>query len=528
MERVTPQNPETGAAQEGRTPTVLVVDDDSRVVELLQITLGGRGFRVLTAGDGEEAIESIHANRPDFLVLDVRLPRRSGFDVCETVRKDPDYRQLPIILISGNTATESRLQGLRVGADDYLTKPFSPRELLLKMQRILDRNRDQELLALKTEVLEEEVRRQRDRLREIHTDFQNHLSRMSAILERIQDLNRHRVITEILDGLILTTVGILDFDAVALLALEDGHLRPRVHRGVRLRDPRTLVIDPSSATARILEESSHAMATEDLALRPDCRKEVGILSASGLLWSVGIQVDGKLRGILCVGERADRQPLDRFDLRLVEALAGSVGTALANTEVFDRTQTAFLQTITSLLMVFESRYPWLFGHSERVCKWALLIGKAVGLDQPSLDYLSAAALLHNIGAMERNESLLREAVLLSPTERKMRLTEASQTVGRLLSSVAHEEIVQTLRHQAEYWEGSGVPDGLKGEQIPMGSRILSIANAYDALQHERPHRAAYTAEQARELIQARAGTQFDPQVVGSFLRCLETAEVETE
>jgi response regulator RpfG family c-di-GMP phosphodiesterase len=163
-----------------------------------------------------------------------------------------------------------------------------------------------------------------------------------------------------------------------------------------------------------------------------------------------------------------------------------------------------------------------------VCKWALCIGKAVGQDQEALDCLAAAALLHNIGAMERNESLLREAIVLSPTERKIRLTEASQIVGRLLSSVAQDGIVQTLRHQAEYWEGSGVPDGLRGEQIPMGSRILSIANAYDALQHERPHRAAYTPEQARELIHARAGTQFDPQLVDVFLRCLETAGVETE
>jgi response regulator RpfG family c-di-GMP phosphodiesterase len=527
MERVTPQHPEAGSAQEGRPPTVLVVDDDSRVVELLQITLGGRGFRVLTAGDGDEAIESVKTNHPDFMVLDVRLPRRSGFDVCEAIRKDPAYKQLPIILISGNTATESRLQGLRVGADDYLTKPFSPRELLLKMQRILDRNRDQELLALKTEVLEEEVRRQRDRLREIHNDFRDHLSRMSAILERIQDLNRHRAITEILDRLVLTAVGILDFDGVALLSNEDGLLCPRVHRGLRLLDPRTLVIDPSSATADLLLASNRAMATEELALRPECRKEVGILSAAGLIWSVGIQVEGKLRGVLCVGERADRQPLDRFDLRLVEALAASVGTALANTEVFDRTQAAFLNTVTSLLMVFESRYPWLFGHSERVRKWALCLGRAIGLDQETLDCLAAAALLHNLGATERNESLLRDAVVLSPSERKQRLTEASEVVGRLLTSVANEGMVEILRHQAEYWDGSGVPDGLKGERIPIGSRILSIANAYDALIHERPHRAAYSPEQSRDLIRARAGAQFDPQLVDTLLRCIDSGEVES-
>ncbi len=526
MERVTPQNPDAGSAQEGRLPSVLVVDDDSRVVELLQITLGGRGYQVLTAGDGEEALERVRGQRPDFLVLDVRLPKKNGFDVCETIRKDPELNHLPIILISGNTATESRLQGLRCGADDYLTKPFSPRELLLKIQRIMDRNRDRDVLALKTEVLEDEVRRQRDRLREMRTDFQDHLNRLGAIIEKIQDLNRHRSLGEILNRLVLTAVGILDFDAFALLVLEDGMLRPEVHRGLRLKDPATLEIDPGSATARLLAGTSHAAATEDLALRPECRREVGLLSAAGLLWSVGVCINGKLRAILCVGERSDREPLDRFDLRLVEALGSSVATALANAEMFDRTQSAFLETVTSLLMAFESRYPWLVGHSDRVRKWCLTLGHTVGLEGGSLERLGIAAMLHNLGAVERHESLLRDAIVLTPAERKRHQMEASEVVGRLLPVIAHDGIGEVLRHQAEYWDGSGIPDGLKGEAIPLGSRILAVANAYDALLHDRPHRRAYSPAQARDLIRARGGTQFDPSLVVAFLDLLETSEVE--
>jgi len=315
---------------------------------------------------------------------------------------------------------------------------------------------------------------------------------------------------------------------VALLVLEGERLRPWVHRGLHLREPATLEIDPASETAKLLCGTEHAISTDEMALRPECRREVGLLSAAGLLWLVGVRLDGELRAILCVGERSDRQALDRFDLKLVEALALSVATALANAEAFDRTQSAFLETITSLLAAFEGRYVWLAGHSERVRDLCVCIGRAVGVAGAALDALATAALLHNLGAVERHESLLRDAVVLSPAERKLRQREASEATDSLLPGGAREGIAETLRHQAEYWDGSGVPDGLKGERIPLGSRILSIANAYDALIHERPHRAAYTPDQARDLILARAAAQFDPTLVEVFVRCLEAEAKEVQ
>lgn len=526
MERVTPQQPDTGSTREGRPPSVLVVDDDTRVLELLQITLGGRGYKVFVAHDGEEALESVRQHRPDFLVLDVRLPRKSGIDVCAALRQEEEFQTLPIILISGNAATESRLQGLKVGADDYLTKPFSPRELLLKMQRILERNRDRDLLALKAEVLEEEVKRQRDHLREIRADFQGHLSRLGTILEKIEEINRHRSMREVLDRFVLTAVGILDFDAVALLVREGDRLRPLVHRGLRLHEPAALEFDADSPTVEALAASDHAIAVDDLALRPECRREVGLLSAAGLVWAVGIRGDAGIRAILCVGERADRAPLDRFDVKLVEALAMSVGTALANAEAFDRTQNAVLTTITSLLASFEARYPWLEGHSERVRGWCVRLARRAGLSEEEVEAAGVAALMHNLGAVERHESLLHAAIVLSPAERKLRQREASEVAGRLVPMGAKEGIAEILRHQAEYWDGSGVPDGLRGDRIPMGSRILAIANAYDALIHERPHRAAYNPAEALDLIRARAGAQFDPAIVDLLVLCAEEADGE--
>src|SRR5206468_11147810 len=93
-------------------PSILVVDDDRRVVELLSIALGAYGYRVLQALDGDEALRVALRERPDLVVLDVRLPRKSGFEVCERLRQDPDDPHVPIIMVSAAAETESRLQGL--------------------------------------------------------------------------------------------------------------------------------------------------------------------------------------------------------------------------------------------------------------------------------------------------------------------------------------------------------------------------------------------------------------------------------
>src|SRR6266540_431884 len=94
-----------------RPPRILVVDDDRRVLELLDLALTAHGFQVLTALDGEEAMKQALDERPDLVVLDVRLPRKGGLDVCEALRRDPEDGTVPIILVSASGETETRLQG---------------------------------------------------------------------------------------------------------------------------------------------------------------------------------------------------------------------------------------------------------------------------------------------------------------------------------------------------------------------------------------------------------------------------------
>jgi two-component system alkaline phosphatase synthesis response regulator PhoP len=117
---------------------ILVVDDESRIVKLACDYLEGAGFRVLTAADGLTALASARRERPDLIVLDLKLPGMDGLDVTRALRKESD---VPIIMLTARVEEADRLIGLELGADDYITKPFSPRELVARVRTVLRRAR---------------------------------------------------------------------------------------------------------------------------------------------------------------------------------------------------------------------------------------------------------------------------------------------------------------------------------------------------------------------------------------------------
>ena len=118
---------------------ILVVDDEPEAVELVEFNLKQAGYDVLTAFDGAEALAKARTKTPSLIVLDLMLPEMSGLEVCQTLRRDPATARIPIIMLTARAAEIDRVLGLELGADDYLTKPFSPRELVLRIKKILQR-----------------------------------------------------------------------------------------------------------------------------------------------------------------------------------------------------------------------------------------------------------------------------------------------------------------------------------------------------------------------------------------------------
>jgi len=121
---------------------ILVVDDEPDAIELIEFNLKNAGYRVLTATDGAEAIQKAKFHLPALILLDVMIPEVDGLDVCKILRRDPTTASIPIILLTAKAAEIDRVLGLELGADDYVTKPFSPRELLLRMKNLIKRREE--------------------------------------------------------------------------------------------------------------------------------------------------------------------------------------------------------------------------------------------------------------------------------------------------------------------------------------------------------------------------------------------------
>jgi two-component system phosphate regulon response regulator PhoB len=123
-------------------PKILVVEDEPDAAELVEFNLKAAGFDVVSAADGTAALERARMHVPDLILLDLMLPEVDGLEVCKIVRRDPATSAIPIIMLTAKAAELDRVLGLELGADDYITKPFSPRELVLRVKNLLRRRRN--------------------------------------------------------------------------------------------------------------------------------------------------------------------------------------------------------------------------------------------------------------------------------------------------------------------------------------------------------------------------------------------------
>ncbi|MEW6283908.1 MAG: HD domain-containing phosphohydrolase, partial [Candidatus Eremiobacterota bacterium] len=178
----------------------------------------------------------------------------------------------------------------------------------------------------------------------------------------------------------------------------------------------------------------------------------------------------------------------------------------------------YLQLVATLVATFQGQDPFFEEHSRRVAALAVELGQELGLGGRQLDVLEVAGLLHDIGLAYVDREILSKAGQLT-VEEVTRLREHPLLARNLLDQVPDmADIAPILSHHHERWDGSGYPHGLKGEEIPMESRLLAVAEAYDSLTHSRPHRPALDRERALAELARGAGAQFDPAVVHALQR----------
>jgi putative two-component system response regulator len=180
-------------------------------------------------------------------------------------------------------------------------------------------------------------------------------------------------------------------------------------------------------------------------------------------------------------------------------------------------QKLFIDAIESLVSALEAKDKYTAGHSRRVTKIAVDTGRVLGLSSGELENLRWSALLHDIGKIGIDSNVQNKPGILTPTEYDYILTHCTIGPG-IVKPLVNETIVEVIRHHHDSYDGTGLNQKSRGEEIPLGARILAVADSFDAMTSDRPYRSAMAVDIALAEIKKCAGTQFDPVVVKAFLK----------
>ena len=232
-------------------------------------------------------------------------------------------------------------------------------------------------------------------------------------------------------------------------------------------------------------------------------------------------------GALVVGFR-DQRDFGPEEIPLLATIGGQIAVALQNAEAYEKLDRMYLETVTALAAAMEAKDQYTASHADTLATTAVAVGSRMGLTDAELRMLQYAAVLHDIGKIGIPGNILNKPEALTREEFD---TMAQHTVigERIISRIDYlVPIARIIRSAHERWDGTGYPDGLRGEEIPLASRILLVCDAFDAMTTDRPYRRALPIETALGELDRNAGTQFDPRVVDVFLAAYPFETPETD
>jgi putative nucleotidyltransferase with HDIG domain len=236
-------------------------------------------------------------------------------------------------------------------------------------------------------------------------------------------------------------------------------------------------------------------------------------------------------GVLCLGGKKTGERFTKDDISLLSTLGSQAALAIYNAQLYEAREQALLDTITALAHAIEAKDTYTINHCEKITDRAVALAQAMSLPRQEVENIRLGSILHDVGKIGIPDAILNKPSKLTDEEYEI-IKQHAQIGARIVQSVgALQGVVPIVRHHQERYDGKGYPDGLIGDEIPAGARIIAVVDAYGAMTEDRVYRKALGHEKALNELRRNAATQFDPQVVSTFIRILreqpELAEVET-
>ncbi len=243
--------------------------------------------------------------------------------------------------------------------------------------------------------------------------------------------------------------------------------------------------------------------------------------------TVPVKASRKVLGVLNVHRKADGGPFTQRDLQLLTVLANQAAAAIENSRLLDDLENTYMNAFGSMALLLEAKDPYTQGHTERVTGLCEDLGRALGMDEADLHNLVMGARLHDIGKIGIHESILNKPGRLDEQEWLI-VREHPVVADRVLAPILFLQGARSIvRGHHERLDGKGYPDGLSGNQLSLGQKIIIVADAYDAMSSNRSYRHALDAAKIREQLVTNIGTQFDREVVETLFSLLDFHDLVT-
>lgn len=226
----------------------------------------------------------------------------------------------------------------------------------------------------------------------------------------------------------------------------------------------------------------------------------------------------RIIGILGLIDKQSKTPFTLDDLELVTTIANEAAVAIENFNLYHELKKSYFDTIRALVNTIEAKDPYTFGHSERVTEISLMIARELGLPEKSQEILRHTSILHDVGKIGVDLNILHKNIALS-SEEKAIIREHSLIGSRIIEHIDFlKDVKEGIKHHHERYDGRGYPDGLGPGEVSIETRVLAVADAFDAMTSDRPYRRSQKVGEALEELRRCAGTQFDPAIVSAFIK----------
>lgn len=479
-------------------PRVLVVDDDAGFARMVTEVLQDRGYEASATSDPQEALDLAGHDHFAAAVVDLVMPRIDGLELAQRLKAcSPDTE---VVVLTGHADVESAIEGIRAGVFDYLQKPS------LEINR-LER-------TVRAAVERSELTRENRRLLASLSES-NRL--LKALNETSARLSGETHLDRLLEALVDAAKTLSGAEAGRALLLErhplgDFVIRRGVGKDQALAGGR---FAPEGGIVMLAAQTGEAVRTPEPKSHPNYSPRCDEMPTTlpGLL-CCPISRRGVL-GVLMVAGR--HRPFSEEDEALLMSLARQGAVAIENARNDELNQNFFTHASEMLVSLLDSQDVHLAGHSRAVAHLADMVTRRLGLTDEDRWTVHFGALLHDIGKLLLGPTILGIRGAMSEEAWKLMREHPSRGLEILRPITKWEALLPIVHAHHERWDGKGYPRELAGEAIPLGARIVSVAEAFDVMTRESPQGRRRSSEEALAELEACAGSQFDPRIVRLFV-----------